>query len=31
MARRILVETWFPELEQAALYAALGFTPAKIR
>ena len=31
MARRILVEAWFPELEQAALYTALGFTPAKIR
>ena len=31
LARRILVETWFPELEQAALYTALGFTPAKIR
>ena len=31
LARRILVETWFPEIEQAALYTALGFTPAKIR
>lgn len=31
MARRILIETWFPQLEQAALYTALGFTPAKVR
>lgn len=31
MARRILVETWFPEVEQAALYVALGFTDAKVR
>ncbi|MFZ4484334.1 MAG: HNH endonuclease [Chthoniobacterales bacterium] len=31
MARRILVETWFPDVEQAALYVALGFTDAKVR
>jgi putative restriction endonuclease len=31
IARRILVETWFPEIEQAALYVALGFSEAKVR
>jgi len=31
IARRILVETWFPEIEQAALYVALGFSDAKVR
>jgi putative restriction endonuclease len=31
LARRILVETWFPDVEQSALYAALGFSTAKIR
>jgi|GEM_PF-538455 len=29
--RRQLVETWFPEPEQRALYAALGFGRAKLR
>lgn len=28
--RRQLVETWFPEVEQRALYSALGFTTAKL-
>jgi predicted restriction endonuclease len=28
--RRQLVETWFPEIEQRALYSALGFTTAKL-
>jgi putative restriction endonuclease len=31
VARRILVETWFQEIEQAALYLALGFSDAKVR
>ena len=29
--RRLLVETWFPEPEQRALYAAFGWSPAKLR
>lgn len=29
--RRQLVETWFPEVEQSALFAALGFNKAKLR
>ena len=28
--RRQLVKTWFPEIEQRALYSALGFTTAKL-
>ena len=28
--RRQLVETWFPDVEQRALYSALGFTTAKL-
>ncbi len=31
LARRVLVESWFPEIEQATLYTALGFSAAKIR
>lgn len=29
--RRQLVETWFPEVEQSALFTALGITKAKLR
>ena len=29
--RKILVESWFPEIEQTALFTALGFTKAKLR
>lgn len=29
--RRLLVETWFPENEQRALYAAFGWSKAKLR
>lgn len=28
--RKQLVQTWFPEIEQRALYSALGFTTAKL-
>ncbi len=31
LARKILIETWFPADEQAALFVALGFSDAKIR
>lgn len=29
--RKVLVESWFPEVEQVALFTALGFTKAKLR